>query len=145
MAWDERGRLLRREQPDGSWFTFAHDDLDRVTEVVASSGAATRYAYDGDERTPSTIVDPEGGVTRLDVAGGVVRRVVDPDGVEVRYGFDGNGELTSVTDAAGNTALVERDAAGRVTATVSPSGSRTEVVHDPLGRPDLASWLPTAA
>ncbi|MGH9119377.1 MAG: DUF6531 domain-containing protein, partial [Acidimicrobiales bacterium] len=42
QEWNERGRLVRRVSPDGSWFEFAHDDLDRVTEVKAANGAATR-------------------------------------------------------------------------------------------------------
>lgn len=134
FEWDDRSRIVRRTQPDGSWFAFTHDDHDRVVEVTSSTGSTTRYRYEGAERSPVEIVDPEGGVTRLTVEGGLVRSVTDPDGVEVRFRFDADGELTAVTDAAGNTGTVERDAAGRVTATVSPSGLRTELAYDGTGR-----------
>ncbi len=134
QRWDERGRLLARRLPGGATFAFGYDEHDRVVEVTAPGGAVTLYRYDGDERTPSELVDPEGGVTVATVDGGLVRGVVDPDGVEVRFAFDDRGELTAVTDAAGNTARIERDAAGRVVATVSPTGLRTELVHDAAGR-----------
>ena len=146
MQWGDHALLERRQQPDGSWFAFAHDDRGRVVQVEASTGATTSYLYRGDERTPVEVVDAEGGTTRLQVEGGLVRRVVDPDGVEVRYGYDDRGELTSITDGLGNTATVERDAAGRVTATVSASGRRTELAYDEAGRavrrrdPDGAEW-----
>ncbi|HEX6568447.1 MAG TPA: DUF6531 domain-containing protein, partial [Acidimicrobiales bacterium] len=133
--WDDRARLVRRVGPDGRAVTFAYDDRDRVVEVAvraatagapapataAVTAAVTRYRYDGDERIPVEIVDPEGGVTRLTVEGGLLRRVVDPDGVAVRFAFDAGGNLTSATDALGNTAVVERDRAGRPAATVSPT------------------------
>ena len=106
-----------------------------MLEVAVSTGAITRYRYQGAERTPVEIIDPEGGTTRVEVAGGLVRRVVDPDGVQVSFGFDTDGNITSITDAYGNTGVLERDAAGRVTAAVSPSGT----AHRAELRPGRAS------
>jgi RHS repeat-associated protein len=135
QQWDNRARLTRQRLPSGAILTFTYDDADRVLEVAASTGAVTRYRYEGAERSPVEIVDPEGGVTRMEVADGLVRRVVDPDGVEVRFGFDSDGNITSITDAYGNTGTLERDAAGRITAAVSPTGWRTELIYDQAGRP----------
>lgn len=135
--WDDRERLVRRVGPDGRAVAFAYDHADRLVEVAVGDGAdaaVTRYRYAGDERIPVEIVDPEGGVTRLTVAGGLLRAVVDPDGVEVRFAFDARGDVVAATDALGNTAVVERDAAGRVVATVSPGGLRTELAYDARGR-----------
>jgi len=133
QEWDDRSRLVRRVAPDGAEFTFAYDDLDRVVEVSTSTGVVTRYRYERDERSPAKVTDPEGGITSMTVQGGLTRRVVDPDGVAVRFGFDAEGNLTSVADADGNTGVVERDGAGRVVATVSPTGLRTELVYDGRG------------
>jgi RHS repeat-associated protein len=134
QEWNDRGRLVRRIGPDGEWFAFGYDELDRVTVVTASDGAVTRYRYSGAERSPTEMVDPEAGVTRLEVEGGLVRRVTDPDGVVVRFGFDADGRLTSISDGDGHTAVIERDGAGRVTATASPMGLRTELSYDSRGR-----------
>jgi RHS repeat-associated protein len=134
QEWDDRARLVRQVLPSGAVFTFAYDHSDRVLEVAVSTGAITRFRYDGAERTPVEVIGPEGGVVRMEVADGLVRRIVDPDGVKVRFGFDTDGNITLVTDAYNNTAVLERDAAGQVTATVSPTGRRTELSYDRAGR-----------
>ncbi|MGH3694713.1 MAG: DUF6531 domain-containing protein [Pseudonocardiaceae bacterium] len=133
--WDARARLVRQTLPSGAVFSFSYDHSDRVLEVAVSSGASTRFRYEGAERTPVEVIGPEGGDLRMEVAGGLVRRIVDPDGVEVGFGFDTDGNVISVTDAYGNTAVLERDVAGLVTAAVSPTGRRTELSYDRAGRP----------
>ena len=115
--------------------------------MVTEQGAVTEYGYDGDQRNPSLITDPEGGITRLDWAAGLLSRVTDPTGVIVRYDYDQHGDLAAVIDADGNTARLERDALGRVTAAVTPSGHRTTYVYDPVTgllvarvNPDGGTW-----
>lgn len=134
QEWDERGNLLRKVLPTGAQFTFTHDEADRVVEVAASTGAVVRHAYEGDERSPVEVTDAEGGTTRLRVQGGLVRAIVDPDGVELRFEFDDDGNIVAAIDADGNVARLERDAAGLVTAAVTPLGRRTTFVHDAHGR-----------
>jgi RHS repeat-associated protein len=131
--WDERGRLVRRVLPTGVTFRFAHDDADRLVEVAVSTGAVTRLGYSGDERIPAEIVGPEGGVTRQVVEQGLVRRIVDPDGMTVDLAFDADGNVVAATNGDGNSALLERDAAGRVTALVSPLGRRSTFFYDQNG------------
>ncbi len=133
--WNERARLVRQTEPSGAVHSFSYDESDRLLEVAASTGAATRFRYEGTERTPVEVIGPEGGVVRMEVADGLVHRIVDPDGVQVSFGFDTDGNITSVTDAYDNTAVLERDAAGWVTAIVSPAGRRTELSYDRAGRP----------
>jgi len=135
QEWDERANLTRRVLPTGAAFSFTYDDADRVVEVAASTGASFRHVYDGDERSPSELIDAEGGITRLTVEGGLVHAIEDPDGVTLRFGFDADGNLISATDADGNVARLERNAAGVVVAGISPLGRRTTFVPDADGRP----------
>ena len=128
--WDDRSRLVREVRPGGSSFAFAYDDSDRVLEVTCSTGAVTTYRYEGDERSPAEMVDPEGGVTRLVVEGGLVHSITDPDGVEIRFEFDADGNIVSTIDAEGNRATVERDGMGRPIAAITPTGRRTEFSYD---------------
>src|SRR5690606_40760516 len=65
---------------------------------------------------------------------GLLRRVTDPTGVTVEFGYDDHGDLISVTDADGEVARLERDAAGRGTAAITPSGARTEYRYDEGGQ-----------
>src|SRR5690606_14978576 len=119
------GRRVRSRTPSGADLTFGYDDADRLTTVVTASGGVAEYRYSGDERNPSEIIDPEGGRTELTWDRGLLRRVTDPTGVTVEFGYDDHGDLISVTDADGEVARLERDAAGRVTAAITPSGART--------------------
>ncbi|MDQ3782656.1 MAG: DUF6531 domain-containing protein, partial [Actinomycetota bacterium] len=132
--FDDRARLVREVQPSGTWFSYAYDDADRVVEVAASDGSRTTYRYQGDERIPVEITDPEGGVTTMAVSAGLMRRIVDPDGVEVSFEFDADANIVAAVDGDGNRASIERDAAGRVLAAVTPSGRRTELAYDSGGR-----------
>ena len=137
QEFDDRGHVVRRTTPSGAVFTISWDGADRVVSVSAADAevAETRFTYVGAERIPSEIVDPEGGVTRLQVSGGLVQAVTDPDGVTVRLRHDGDGHLVEAVDAAGGVARIDRDPAGLPVAVVTPAGRRTEVVHDGHGRP----------
>lgn len=146
QEWDERSRLLRRTVASGASLAFTYDDADRVLSVTASDGAQTRFGYQGEERSPSEIVDPEGGVTRLTVVNGLVLAAVDPDGVTVALRYDDDGNVIAVTDADGGTGRIERDRAGRPVAVVSPAGRRTTFGYNRRGLltsrtdPDGATW-----
>ncbi len=149
--YDARGRLVRTVSPNGADLTQAFDGQDRLVavEAVTEDGtpAVTSFTYDGDERNPATLTDPEGGVTRMAWAAGLLTEVVDPTGVVVSFAYDEHGDLVSTTDADGNAARLERDQAGRVVAAVTPSGHRTTFAFDDetglLGTrvdPDGATW-----
>ena len=72
------------------------------------------------------MVDPAGGVTSLVWEGGLLRRITDPTGVGVEFGYDEHGDLVSSTNAAGDTARLERDGAAtpRTFVTVPSAGAR---------------------
>ncbi|WP_375430835.1 DUF6531 domain-containing protein [uncultured Friedmanniella sp.] len=145
--YDDRGRRIQTVTPSGADISYGFDGLDRVTTVVTEQGAVTTCTYEGEQRNPSTILDPEGGLTRLTWHDGLLSEVVDPTEVTLRFGYDDRGDLIGVTNADGQTARLERDVLGRVTAAVSPSGHRTEFVWDPASGqlaqrqdPDGAVW-----
>jgi RHS repeat-associated protein len=130
---DERGRLVREVLPSGAEIRTVWDDLDRIAQVVVVNDgveAVTAYGYEGKDRNPSRIVDAEGGVTRLAWSGGLLKEVVDPTGVRLRFDHDVYGDLTAVADAAGNAARLTRDSVGRVTAAVTPLGNATSFAYD---------------
>ncbi|RRD46024.1 hypothetical protein EII35_15650 [Arachnia propionica] len=93
-------------------------------------------SYTGAQQQPSTIIDGEGGHTRLHWDEGLLLEVVDPTGVRVRFGYDPRGDLVSSTDAEGNTTRLVRDDAGRVSELVKPSGATTRFHYTPAGGQD---------
>ncbi|PPI56868.1 RHS repeat domain-containing protein, partial [Rathayibacter iranicus] len=134
-AYDSRGRRTRTKTASGANITRTYDEFDRVVTVVAEQDSITRYEYaDETARSPSVVIDPEGGRTLLTWDAGLLIEVTDPEGVTVRLGYDSFGDLVTTTDADGNTARLLRDEAGRVVAAVSPSGARTEYRYTPTGQ-----------
>ncbi|MDQ1076875.1 DUF6531 domain-containing protein [Microbacterium sp. SORGH_AS_0969] len=146
-AYDTRGRKTRTVTPDGADITYGYDDHDRITTVVTADGGIVTYDYPNDlERNPSRITDPGGGVTELDWAEGLLRRVEDPEGVVVRFDYDAHGELVATRNADGATARLVRDATGRVTQAITPLGAITRYTYSSEGSllsredPDGAIW-----
>ena len=147
--FDQRGRRTTQVLPSGARVDTVFDEADRPVEVTVDNDgvpAVTRYAYEGEQRNPSSMTDAEGGVTRFVWAGNLLTSITDPTGVTVTHEHDQHGDLVATTDAAGNTARLERDEAGRVVAAVTPSGHRTAFAYDDRGAlvskttPDGAVW-----
>ena len=97
--------------------------------------ATTTFGYDGDERNPAVVVDLEGGQTRMTWQNGLMTRVVDPSGVVVTFAHDEHGDVVATSDADGNTARLERDAAGRVGRSDHPPRPPDHVRVHPRGAP----------
>lgn len=124
-AFDARGRRTTQVLPSGARIDSTYDDADRLVQIALDNDgevATTRYAYDGPGRNPHTLTDATGGVTRFEWDGNLLTGVVDPTGVRVTHAYDDHGDLVATTDAEGHTALLERDASGRVVAATTPSG-----------------------
>jgi RHS repeat-associated protein len=144
--YDDRGRQVRWVGPSGADVQTEWDGEDRVTLVVAGEGVVTAFEYEGGERNPSQVTDPEGGVTALEWSDGLLTAATGPGGAAVRFAYDGHGDLVAVTDPAGNTARLERDGQGRVVAAVTPLGFRTSFIYDEHGflverrEPDGGVW-----
>lgn len=145
--YDDRGHLTRQVSPTGADLQFGYDEHDRVSTVLTEAGAVTTYSYQGTDRNPSVMVDPEGGRTEMVWTDGLLRKITDPTDVAVRFDYNSNGDLVATTDAEGNIARLERDAIGRVTAAITPSGHRTGYAFDPTSGllstrtdPDGAVW-----
>nr|MBP6685617.1 RHS repeat protein [Leucobacter sp.] len=146
-AYDARGRKTRTVTPEGADITYGYDEYDRVTTVVTASGATVSYEYASEyDRNPSVVLDPLGGRTQLSWEDGLLTHVTDPVGVTLALGYDEFGEQTSTRNAAGDTARLVRDAAGRVREAISPSGASTQYDYDEAGLlisrtdPDGGTW-----
>ena len=154
--YDERGRRTASLTPRGLRTDWQWDDADRLTRLTVTapgpaggpegSGSAedgtagpaeatTLFAYEGENRNPSTITDPMGGVTTMVWRDNLLTEITDPEGVRLRLEYDAHGDLSALIDADGGRAVLEHDAAGRVTRIVTPAGSATSFEYDDAGRP----------
>ncbi|SEJ82674.1 YD repeat-containing protein, partial [Arthrobacter sp. yr096] len=146
-GYDARGRKIRTVTPEGADLTYGWDGQDRITTLVTASGAAVTYEYADDlSRDPSVIVDPLGGRTELVWRDGLLTQVTDPVGVTISFEYDTFGDLTATRHAAGDTARIVRDQAGRPVTALTPSGAETRFSYDDAGvlvrrqDPDGAVW-----
>jgi len=109
-------------ETDGSSLSIQYDGANRVRRIEQAVGGgvtrATTLAY---EAGKTTITDPLGQATSLTHDGaGRLQTIIAPPAVPggtaqvVQFGYNGNGDLTSVTDAAGVTATYGYDGNGNL-------------------------------
>ncbi|MEJ1115168.1 DUF6531 domain-containing protein [Paenarthrobacter sp. CCNWLY172] len=146
-GYDTRGRKIRTVTPEGADLTYGWDEHDRLRTLVTASGAVVAYEYADDlSRDPSVIVDPLGGRTGLRWRDGLLTQVTDPAGVVIGFEYDTFGDLIGTSNAAGDTARIVRDRAGRPVTALTPSGAETRFSYDDAGvlvrrvDPDGAVW-----
>ena len=116
--YDVPGRVSHRSRPylDGAttkyWTSYAYDDLDRIVQEVRPDGGSTTYAYG---------VDAAGTVVTKTVTVGAGK----PNQVTREY-RNFNGHLTKVTDALGKNLIFTVDAFGNVTQVTNAAGEVEE-------------------
>ena len=112
FIYDDAGRLLRTNLPDGNFTTNTYDDLGRRISSTDAEGNTTQFAY-----------DPQGRLIA----------VTDAAGETTRYGYDMRGLQISQTDALGRTTRYEYDVMGRRIARVLPGGERETMEYNNMG------------
>lgn len=153
-VYDEAGRELSVEHPDGAIERTEYDGrglviaridaLGRRTEMdydAAGRHVETRYA-DGSEET--TVYDAEGRATSRTDRGGRTRTMaydirarltaVTFDGASTLYGYDAAGRMTTMTDRRGNATTSTFDAAGRLIESEDALGNVTTRGYNSAGR-----------
>ncbi|MCX6624732.1 MAG: PEP-CTERM sorting domain-containing protein, partial [Acidobacteria bacterium] len=157
-SYDATGNIVTRTDSNGHATTYVYDALDRMTQMTDAVGAVTRYAYDatGLAGCPQCTGPAAGSsnVTKLTDANGKVthykydgldRRIIqirkegdtadsiDGSDAVTRYGYDGNGNSTSLTEANGNAATYVYDAVNRRTQSTNAAGDVTSYTYDAAG------------
>jgi RHS repeat-associated protein len=120
-------------------YTYTVDGL--VESVSGPGGVSTRYRYDQVTRAVTEVMVTDG--VRVEVTGyehdpvtGAVTGVFDPAdraGTEIRYHYDGHGNVTVISYPDGNRIEHEYDQHGRQVATVDVAGNTTRFEYDQAG------------
>jgi RHS repeat-associated protein len=133
-TYDVRGNVITSKEQDGSTTRHTYDERSRLTSTATPSGAVTRFVYEGDERVPSEIVDANGHVLRFDVRGDLVVSTADADGVRTTATYDELRRTTSTTDGLGRTTRYGYDPQGNETSVTTPSGAQSRRTFDAVGQ-----------
>ncbi|HEY0638568.1 MAG TPA: polymorphic toxin-type HINT domain-containing protein [Pseudonocardiaceae bacterium] len=124
---DELGNVVRRTDPvlpgqpaAGEW-TATYDPLGERLSLTGPTGAQTFATYDKLGRAATSTV---------------VERVPAPTrNLTTRYGYDGNGNRTTLITPAGRTLTATYDDLGNRTSLTDPDGEATVTAYDAPGRP----------
>ncbi|MBI3867402.1 MAG: hypothetical protein HY299_02640 [Verrucomicrobia bacterium] len=154
LAYDDAGNLLTRTETDASTneapystsgltrvWTFTYNDVGQVLTVTRPRRdvtATTRNIYDASGNL-ATVTDPLGHVTQFLAydARGLLRAMIDPNGVTNRFGYDLRGRLLTqeVLAALGNALTAfSYDVLGQMTSVTLPDGSKLGYHYDPAHR-----------
>jgi YD repeat-containing protein len=113
FTYDDSGRVVRTEQPDGSAIRTTYNSMGQVATTVDALERTTTMTYD-------------------DL--GQLIRTTHPDGAFEETTYDESGRRSSSKDAAGRTTSFEYDRVGRLVKTTFPGGAVTRMGYDPGGR-----------
>ena len=161
---DTAGRPWKVTDPEGGTNTTTYDALNRVSQVVDAAGKATTFRYDWAGATtgvtdpllnssttayspgglPTSVSDQEQHTTAFTYnAAGRLEQTIEPQGTcagcsaadyTTRYGYDADGNRTSVRDALGRTTSAAYDQLGRVEQQTDAKGGVIAYTHDAAGR-----------
>ncbi len=165
-TYDAAGDVRTSVNPLNQTTTYSYDGLERQVAVTNPLGATTTTILDADGNTVGTIdpsggtsmteyltnplgedigtVDPLGNVTQVILfADGSTRAVIDPDGNETSYVQDGDGRVTETVTPTGTTTTTY-DAAGRATSTTDADGRLIQYSYDADDRLTGEVWKSSA-
>jgi RHS repeat-associated protein len=130
-AYDGVGQLTLVTLPDASTLSYLYDGAHRLTEIRDGLGNKIVYTLDGKgNRTAENVYDHAGVLkrTRSRVFNALNRleRELGAVGQTTQYGYDANGNRTSVTDPLGRTTVSAFDALGRLVQVTDPLNGATQ-------------------
>lgn len=146
-AYGADGLLASRTDPDGTVTTFAYDAARRlISEKRNAAGALAsgatfeeiRYAYDAGSNVTSVSTYADSALKSVSYIDydeeGRVRARRGNNGQSVRYTYDTNGNLKTITDSANKVTTLSYDALDRVVASTDPASGITSYEYDAADR-----------
>jgi RHS repeat-associated protein len=120
------GQVVKETRPNSAELVTRYDEFGRIVEEVDSLGRTTKYHYDEHGNTiaveyPSglgmearydldhqpTMFRQGQSIWRFSYVAGQLISVIDPTGVERRYGYDESGFLISMVEPSGNSVRIQ--------------------------------------
>jgi RHS repeat-associated protein len=133
--YDPRGNIDYLVLPEGNAIDYTYDSAGRLTRVEDDLGNAIIYTYDTEgNKIREEIRDPDGALKKyLDFQYNEENRlekIINPDTTFTQFGYDGNGNRTSMKDPRGKTTTYQYDELNRLEWVTQPGGIRTTYSYD---------------
>lgn len=153
-AYDADGNRTQRTDYNGAVTSYTYDNLNRLTQIAYPDTTTAAYAYDAISRL-TTATNQNGAVTIAYDNRNRVQSVTDVFGRAISYGYDANGNRTSMslgtlagtsytydalnrptqlTDNTGANVTYGYDATDKLTSRTLPNGVVTSYSYDGLDR-----------
>jgi RHS repeat-associated protein len=123
-SYDQYGNATSITGPDGNVSTMTYNRFGQIVSKSATNLGTTQYVYSidagiptADQYSPSRLV-----------------KIIDSNGDETRYEYDGFGNVTKVIDDNGNFTLNEYNNFHQLVAVTNPAGDRSTYTYDAIGR-----------
>ncbi len=133
-GYDPDGNMVSYSDCNGNVWTYAYDAVSNVTALVNPLGGNTTLSYDAEGRLTGR-VDPAGVSYQwgYDSRGLLASFGVPPSAFF--YGYDADGNVTSITDPLGNTKTLRWNARNELVSVTDPLGNTTNYTYDAEGYP----------
>jgi YD repeat-containing protein len=135
--YDGVGQLTQVTLPDGSFVSYGYDDAHRLTGMHDNAGNSIAYTLDAmSNRTQEQVLDPASQLaqTRSRVFNNLNRlfRDLGAQNQITEYGYDDQGNLTSVNDPLNRTTSNQYDALNRLRQVTDPAMGVTQYAYNGL-------------
>jgi len=137
--YDGVGQLTRVTLPDGSSLSYSYDPAHRLTGIADNLGNNTVYTLDAmGNRTREQVFDLGGALaqTRSRVFDALNRLAQDigAQSQTAQYAYDGQGNVTGVTDPLGHVTSNAYDALNRLVRVTDPGNGQTQYAYNGIDR-----------
>jgi len=135
------GSLTHHKDQDSETITYTYDGNNRNTGMTDRQGTPTSITYDPASGKPTSFTDVLGNTTSffytVQIQGGFtysqLTRVDFPDGTFVSMTYDGNGNLLTQTDQAGQVTTLTYNGQGQVLTVTNPTTGLTTFTYNADG------------
>lgn len=135
FGYDSIGRVASRTDATGLTLGFSYNNLNNVTQVSYPDGKSENFTFSGCcPYLVDAVSDRAGRVTSY--THNALKRLTEsenPEGGAVRFGYDGNMNVTSLTDPNGNATSFAYDSQNRLVAQTDAAGNSVAFAYDPAG------------